>query len=62
MDNMNKLLMVLQSYAPDASAQQTCSRIVHELQRCGESDREIDLTLAGCLVDGLRHGNWPWIV
>lgn len=55
------LLAILQEYAPDGTAQQKCTEMVHEMQDAGESDDKITEALASSIVDGLRHGNWPWV-
>lgn len=58
--NANKLLAVLQDYAPTGSAQQKCSQLIGELFAKGLTSREIDAALASAIVDGIRYGNWPW--
>lgn len=58
--NTSKLLAVLQDYAPTGYAQQKCSEMVGEMFKDGLTTREIDAALAASIVDGIRHGNWPW--
>jgi hypothetical protein len=60
--NWYKLLTVLQSYAPDEAAQVLVTKQLHEAQAEGASESALELMLAGAIVDGLRFGNWPWIV
>jgi hypothetical protein len=58
--NAQKLLAVLQDYAPTGSAQARCGELIGEMFKDGLTTREIDATLAGYISDGIRHGNWPW--
>jgi hypothetical protein len=58
--NAQKLLAVLQDYAPTGSAQAKCGELIGEMFKDGLTTREIDATLAGYISDGIRHGNWPW--
>lgn len=60
MDKIDRLLGMVQSYAPDADARASCADLVRTMQRDGQTEDEIVLALASLLVDGLRHGNWPW--
>ena len=55
-----QLLTILQSYAPDGTAQQMCADFYAELQAAGFSGRELDLRLMYALHDGLQAGNWLW--
>lgn len=57
MTNAQHLLVVLQSHAPNASAQQLCTTIHNRTP-----SRERERTLAFALIDGLRYGNWPWVL
>jgi hypothetical protein len=57
-----KLLAVLQHYAPTGAEQERCAHFLAEMQLGGDTQQEIDAALAGALLDGLRHGNWPWAV
>jgi hypothetical protein len=56
----NKLLMVLQSYAPTGTAQQKCINMVWNAERYGATPKEVEKTLINALADGVNHGNWPW--
>jgi hypothetical protein len=58
--NGYNLLGILQNYAPNGDAQKSCTEMYWKLCRSGMTDEEIDLAMAGAIVDGLRHGNWPW--
>lgn len=54
------LLGLLQSYAPNGSAQSACADLYHSAHTAGATPKEIELTLVGAINDGLRYGNWPW--
>ena len=56
-----QLLSMLQSYAPNGTAQNDCTRLLHELEGDELTERQIVRALAAWLLDGLDHGNWPWI-
>lgn len=58
--NAYTLLGVLQSHAPNGSAQQLCASMVHQAERSMVSDLGIEKMLANAIADGLNHGNWPW--
>ena len=55
------LLTVLQAYAPTGTEQGQVAQTVNEMRAAGEPERNIQLTLAGSITDGLRYGNWPWV-
>lgn len=61
-----RLLGVLQSIAPDGPAQERCAAIYREAwadvqaNDRQDADRQVAAIMAGALVDGFRHGNWPW--
>jgi hypothetical protein len=55
------LLKVLRAYAPNEAARLQCDELLDTVRRdLGENTAEVDKVLAGALLDGLRHGNWPW--
>lgn len=56
------LLGVLLAHAPDRSAQAVTSAWYNRIQADGAYGGTLEMTVAGALVDGLRHGNWPWTV
>lgn len=57
------LLAILQDYAPNGPAQQKCTELLWSLQKTwGANYDKINEHLAGALIDGLRHGNWPWLM
>lgn len=58
--HINNLLAALQSYAPNGDAQVKAAELVQNAQRHGANDDEVIEALAGAILDGLRHGNWPW--
>lgn len=58
--NAQKLLAVLQDYAPTDKEQAVCSELIGTLFKQGLTSREIDGMLAGAIYDGIRYGNWPW--
>lgn len=60
--NKNRLLMVLQSYAYDAAEQQRCSEMLWAAEADHMNEKSLELILASAIVDGLRHGNWPWTI
>jgi hypothetical protein len=55
------LLGVMQDYAPNTEAQKIAAAHLKKMQSGGATEKEIDLAMAGALLDGLRHGNWPWV-
>jgi hypothetical protein len=71
--NVQDMLRVLQSYAPTGNEQQVCSDWVNEV-RSGKprsalsagsgpaTDDQVIRMLAGAIVDGMDHGNWPRVV
>lgn len=59
--NATALLGILQEYAPTGTEQQKCTEIYLAMQQDGITGNDLILRLAGMLVDGLRHGNWPWL-
>lgn len=54
------LMAALQLYAPTISEQVQVTQLVNVAVRNGASKEDIIKMLAGMLLDGLRHGNWPW--
>lgn len=60
--NAYRLLTCLQAYAPDGDAQQICTDMLHDMEHLKESDEMIELGLVGAIYDGLRYGNWPWVL
>jgi hypothetical protein len=60
LDTSYQLLAVLQRYAPDREAKAKCTRYMARMQRDGATQKEVDLAMAGALLDGLRYGNWIW--
>jgi hypothetical protein len=58
----NKLLAILQHYAPTSKDQQTCSKMLWQMELDGLSYTEIDKQLASALITDLRYGNWPWVL
>lgn len=55
-----QLLGILMEYAPNGDAQFECSQLRNSMIADGMSEDEVVRQLAGVLVDGLSHGNWPW--
>jgi hypothetical protein len=60
--NTAVLLSVLWSYATNDEDRMMCHRMVARMKAEGETADKIVETLAGSIVDGLRFGNWPWVV
>jgi hypothetical protein len=58
--NAYKLLGIIQSHAPNATAQQLVTNNVNAAALDGATEKMIEKDLAMALVDGLCHGNWPW--
>lgn len=56
------MLAILQGYAPNLSAQERCSKFLNRMITDGLSGDEVLKQLSGVLNDGLRTGNWPWVV
>lgn len=61
-DRMYHLLTVLQSYAQTGTDREFCTAQVNQLAAEGVSYRGQQLALVYAISDGLRHGNWPWVV
>lgn len=59
---LRKLVEVLQSHAPDDDAAETVNHMVERARVDGARDEDIELMLVDALADGLRAGNWPWLV
>lgn len=57
------LCSVIKQYAPDDTAQLLVNRIYDQAyaDNQGESAAVVK-ALAGILLDGLNHGNWPWVL
>lgn len=60
--NASALLGVLMSHAPDAVAQAKCHQFHQSLILAGLRQESIEIELACALTDGLRFGNWLWLV
>lgn len=56
------LLVILQDYAPDPEAREANEATVRAMYADGMTDRGVVQTLAEYLIDGLKHGNWPWTI
>jgi hypothetical protein len=56
-----KLLGVLLSEAPDAAAQDVCTRMYNDAIAEGNTEHQMKCIMSTALVDGYRSGNWPWI-
>ncbi len=54
------LLGVLFDYAPDGPAQEQCVGMVWRAEAEHAKTEEITAMLADALLNGIRHGNWPW--
>lgn len=54
------LLNVLKSHAPSATAQIVCEVMLSYAVQAESSENDLQLLLAGMLVDGISFGNWPW--
>ncbi|HEY6020099.1 MAG TPA: hypothetical protein VIY48_09415 [Candidatus Paceibacterota bacterium] len=59
---VNQLLRALESFAPDNEARAVCIKMYHDAIKDGADDKRLCTLLAGWILDGLRYGNWPWIV
>ena len=59
-DRQQKLLSVLQDYAPTIVEQEACSKFFNWMKHEGLNDEEIECRLAGAIYDGLAYGNWLW--
>lgn len=60
MERAYQLLGILQSYAPNASAQVKCTQIYNEAMAGGQ--HRATLVMVEALHDGLKFGNWPWTI
>ena len=45
--------------SPNGIVQENFGAMYRNMQADSLSDEEMTIQLAGALVDGLRHGNWP---
>lgn len=57
------MLGLLQSYAPNGKAQALCATQFNSVLPQNQKDELQDAQirhLAGALLDGLKFGNWPW--
>lgn len=62
MDNIDHLVEVLFSYAPDEAAKYKCTQMIKAAQDDGHPSNTLVLILASSIADGLRYGNWPWVM
>jgi hypothetical protein len=54
------LLGILQSHAPTGKEQAQLTDLYNQMRADGVDEVDLQEQLAGILLDGLRHGNWPW--
>ena len=59
---VDSLLIAAMHASPNERVQAGFTRIVVDMRTAAESEKEIALTLAGSICDGLRHDNWPFIL
>jgi primosomal replication protein N len=57
-----RLLGILLEIAPNGVAQEQCSTMYREAQAEGATEEQLQVMMAGVIVDGRMHGNWPWTV
>lgn len=57
-----QLLGILQKYAPNGPAQHQCANWFTDMQADKVPAKEMVKQLSGCINDGLRSGNWPWVL
>lgn len=62
MNNIDHLVEVLFSYAPDENAKLKCTQMLKAAEADGHRGKVIELILASSIADGLRYGNWPWVM
>jgi hypothetical protein len=55
-----RLMIVLVEYAQTSLDMEKAAQFYRELIGSPLSQTEIEIQLASAIVDGLRHGNWPW--
>jgi hypothetical protein len=60
--NAYALLGILQSHAPTSKEQEMCTNLYNTMQKDGFTWKEIETELVSALIDGLRHGNWFWLI
>ena len=60
-ENNNRLLAILQSYAPNAQAQTVCAQLQWDAEKQGAKPQDITEMFTVSILDGLRYGNWPWV-
>lgn len=59
---VHDLLGIVQSYAPTGTDQAYCATELNAAALAGAKDSAQMMLLAGWLLDGLRYGNWPWVI
>lgn len=59
--NAYAILGILQDLAPNAEAQEKCAEVFREAER-DFTDKGLLTYMTGLLYDGLRYGNYPWVV
>ncbi len=45
--------------APKGREQIVMATAINDMQKAGLSDKSITINIAGAILDGLDHGNWP---
>lgn len=60
-DHVRNLMLALRAHAPDRAAEDMVEAIYTSLIEAGINSSVIEYMIAGYLIDGLRHGNWPWV-
>jgi hypothetical protein len=58
--NAYKILGILLTHARDRAEQIACSAWYNRIQEQGAHGSALEVACASALIDGLRHGNWPW--
>jgi hypothetical protein len=59
-ERQQKILSLLQDYAPTGIEQQKCTNFYHDLVKSGLLDKDIELNMVAALYDGLAYENWFW--
>jgi hypothetical protein len=62
LDQAHTMLGVLQAYAPDGPSQVRVAEYYKSMIAEGATGRDMMIALTGMLNDGLRTGNWPWVI
>jgi len=61
-ENKEHLQRVLESHAQSEDQRRTVAKLIQNAEVHGATSEAVELMLCGLIADGLRYGNWPWLV